>query len=208
MVVVVQVCPTCRQRHVIRKGKTRAGVQLYHCLNTACAHPYFRGRYYAPRFKTHAEYVAAWRRRKQEYRKVYHRHTRTEVSTPWAVFREYDQEFHFTLDVCATAANAKCVRYFTPDMDGLAHDWGDEICWMNPPYGPQIGLWMAKAYRSSLAGATVVALVPSRTGTRWWHDWVQEKAEVRLRKGRITFEGERNPAGFDSVAVIYRPFLV
>ena len=148
------------------------------------------------------------RLRQQLAQRVYHQSTRTEVSTPWDVFHAYDAEFHFTLDVCATAANAKCARYFTPAVDGLVQDWGDDICWMNPPYGPQLGPWMEKAYLSSLAGATVVALVPSRTGTTWWHAWVLEKAEVRLRKGRITFEGEVNPAGFDSVAVIYRPCII
>ena len=87
-------------------------------------------------------------------------------------------------------------------------DWGDNVCWMNPPYGPQIGAWMEKAYVSSLAGATVVCLVPSRTGTRWWHAWVLGKAEIRPRQGRIRFVGAPDPAGFDSVAVIYRPFIV
>ena len=122
-----------------------------------------------------------------------------------ALFAEYDAEFHFTLDVCASADNHKCDRYFSTEQDGLMQDWGDAICWMNPPYGDTIGRWMEKAYRSSLAGATVVYLVPSRTGTRWWHAWVKGKAEIRERQGRITFEGETNPAGFDSVAVIYRP---
>ena len=103
------------------------------------------------------------------------------------------------------ADNAKCVRYFSPEQDGLVQDWGDAVCWMNPPYGRTIGLWMVKAYRSSLAGATVLALVPTRTGTRWWHAWVLGKGEIRYRAGRITFVGEVNPAGFDSVAVIYRP---
>jgi site-specific DNA-methyltransferase (adenine-specific) len=140
--------------------------------------------------------------------KVYHESKRQDWETPWPVFREYDAEFHFTLDVCATVENAKCARYFTPELDGLVQDWSDDICWMNPPYGDQIGAWMEKAYLSSLAGATVVALVPSRTGTRWWHAWVLEKAEVRRRKGCITFVGATDPAGVASVAVIYRPWLV
>ena len=137
--------------------------------------------------------------------KVYHQSKRTTWETPPDVFAEYDAEFHFTLDVCATAETAKCARFFSPEQNGLVQDWGDDVCWMNPPYGTQIAAWMEKAYRSSLAGATVVCLVPARTGTRWWHDWVLEKAELRLRKGRITFVGAPHPAGFDSVVVIYRP---
>jgi len=145
------------------------------------------------------------RLRQQLAQKVYHDSLKHDWPTPWHVFDPYNDEFAFTLDVCATAANTKCARYFSPEQDGLLQDWGDDVCWMNPPYGTAIGRWMAKAYRSALAGATVVVLVPSRPGTLWWHDWVLGKAEVRLRKGRIRFVGAPNHAGFPSVAAIYRP---
>jgi site-specific DNA-methyltransferase (adenine-specific) len=125
--------------------------------------------------------------------------------TPWDVFDAYNDEFAFTLDVCAQADSTKCAVYFSPAQDGLAQDWGREVCWMNPPYGRAIGLWMAKAYRASLAGATVVALIPARTGAGWWHDWVRDKAEIRSRKGRIRFVGSPYGATFDAAAVIYRP---
>jgi site-specific DNA-methyltransferase (adenine-specific) len=141
--------------------------------------------------------------------RAYHKSKRTTWPTPWEVFDEYDAEFHFTLDVCATADNAKCERFFSPEQDGLAQDWGDDVCWMNPPYGmkkgEKISDWLEKAYRSALAGATVCAFIPSRTGTRWWHAWVLGKGEIRYRQGRTTFVGAPDPAGFDSVAVIYRP---
>ena len=138
-------------------------------------------------------------------RKVYHESRKTTWGTPWHVFREYDAEFHFTLDVCASEENTKCPRFFSEEQNGLVQDWEDDICWMNPPYGREIGLWLEKAYRSSLAGATVVCLIPSRTGTRWWHAWVLGKAEIRYRQGRIVFEGATDPAGFDSLAAIYWP---
>ena len=64
------------------------------------------------------------RLRSQLASRVYHQATKTDVGTPWSVFWEYDAEFHFTLDVCATADNAKCVRYFSPEQDGLVQDWG------------------------------------------------------------------------------------
>src|SRR4051812_32649409 len=82
-----------------------------------------------------------------------------EWSTPQEFFDKYDKRFHFTLDVCATAENAKCRRYFTREDDGLAQDWSGERCWMNPPYGRQIGAWIEKAYTSSLEGALVVCLI-------------------------------------------------
>ena len=143
--------------------------------------------------------------RRKLARKVYHESQRSDWGTPWHVFDAYNDAFHFTLDVCASAANRKHPRYFSEEMDGLAQDWSDDICWMNPPYGPQIGRWLEKAYRSSQAGATVCALIPARTGTRWWHAWVLGKGEIRYRQGRITFVGAPDPAGFDALAVIYRP---
>jgi phage N-6-adenine-methyltransferase len=173
-------------------------------------------RYHPDRPATSAERQHVFARKQQEElqrlrqqvaTRIYHKSLRYDWETPSAVFAEYDAEFHFTLDVCATAENAKCPRFFSPEQNGLLQDWGDDVCWMNPPYGPQIGAWMEKAWRSSLAGATVVCLVPARTGPRWWHDWVKGKAAVRERQGRITFVGAPNPAGFDSVAVIYRPRL-
>lgn len=88
-------------------------------------------------------------------------------TTPQEFFDKYNESWGFTLDVCATPANAKCSRYFTKEDDGLAQDWGDDICWMNPPYGREIIKWMQKAYEASLNGAIVVCLVPARTDTRW-----------------------------------------
>ena len=76
----------------------------------------------------------------------------------------------FDIDVCANSQNAKCAKYFDKEMDGLKQIWTGK-CWMNPPYGRSIGLWMKKAYESSLHGATVVCLVPARTDTKWWHDY-------------------------------------
>jgi len=148
--------------------------------------------------------------------KVYHRSTSTDWGTPPEIFAPYDQEFGFTLDVCASPWNAKCPRYFTITDNGLLQDWGREVCWCNPPYGVQITRWMEKAYLSSLAGATVVCLVPSRTDTRWWHTWVLGtggQVEVRWRAGRDRFmrpDGRvaRDPAAFPLAVVIYRPFLV
>jgi phage N-6-adenine-methyltransferase len=147
--------------------------------------------------------------RHKAQQRAYHQSLRDDYETPWHVFDPYNDAFAFTLDVCALPTTRKCARYFSPADDGLAHDWGTETCWMNPPYGKKIGAWMEKAYRSSLAGATVVCLVPARTDTGWWHAWVLDKAEIRLRKGRTTFllggVPLKHSAGFPAVAVIYRP---
>lgn len=75
-----------------------------------------------------------------------------EWETPLDFFRQWDEKFHFDLDVCATPENAKCTRYFTREDDGLAQDWTGHVCWMNPPYGRGIINWMRKAYESALGG--------------------------------------------------------
>lgn len=123
--------------------------------------------------------------------------------TPQEFFDKVNAEFGFELDVCATPENAKCPRYFTKEIDGLAQEWKG-VCWMNPPYGREIGRWMRKAYESARGGATVVCLVPARTDTAWWHDYAT-KGEVRFIRGRLKFGNSRHSAPFPSALVIFRP---
>jgi len=110
-----------------------------------------------------------------------------EWGTPQEFFDELNREFDFTLDPCASHENAKCERYFTKDEDGLAQSWAGERVFMNPPYGNQASNWIAKAYFESQYAEVVVALLPARTDTRWFHDFVYGKAEIRFVKGRLKF---------------------
>ena len=125
-----------------------------------------------------------------------------EWATPDWLFEEYDREFGFTLDVCATPELAKCEKFYSEN--GLLEDWSG-VCWMNPPYGREIWKWLRKAYRSSLKGVTVVCLIPSRTDTAWWHDFVMKADEIRFIRGRLKFGGAKNSAPFPSAMVIFRP---
>lgn len=127
-----------------------------------------------------------------------------EWPTPQRLFDALHAEFGFTLDPCATEANAKCGRYFTRAEDGLKQDWSRDVVFMNPPYGRMIGHWVKKAYESARQGALVVSLLPARTDTRWWHDYVM-RGEIRLLRGRLTFEGGKYPAPFPSAIVVFRP---
>ena len=124
--------------------------------------------------------------------------------TPPEVFEPLDAEFHFTLDVCATAENAKCARYFTEEEDGLTQDW-DGVCWMNPPYGEFTDKWMRKAMEESRKGATVVCLVASRTGSRRWHKYAMKADAIVYLQGRVKFVGAKSGAPFDSAVVVFRP---
>ncbi len=137
-----------------------------------------------------------------------------EWETPKELFNKYNEQFRFDIDVCATHENALVPEYYTKENDALTQDWVG-TCWMNPPYGRQIGLFMKKAYEESLKGATVVCLVPSRTDTRWWHEYAM-KGEIEFIRGRLkfinrTFPSWRpdgnfkiSPAGFPSAVIVFR----
>lgn len=136
--------------------------------------------------------------------KVHFSSATCEWPTPQWLFDALNREFAFTLDPCATAANAKCARFFTAADDGLAQDWTGEVVFMNPPYGSVIGQWMRKAFESAQAGATVVCLVPARTDTAWWHRYAM-RGEIRLLRGRLKFGDATSCAPFPSAIVIFRP---
>ena len=128
-----------------------------------------------------------------------------EWSTPQDFFDELDKEFNFTLDPCSTSENAKCAKYFTVEDDGLKQDWSNDVVFMNPPYGREIKHWIKKAYEESLNGATVVCLIPSRTDTIYWHDYIFGKADdIRFVRGRLKFGGSKNSAPFPSAVIIYK----
>jgi phage N-6-adenine-methyltransferase len=124
-----------------------------------------------------------------------------EWPTPQWLYDTLDQEFGFTLDVCATAENAKCERHYNADEDGLTKSWRDEVVWMNPPYGRAITAWLEKAWNEA-ERSTVVCLIPSRTDTAWWHDFVM-LGEIRLIRGRIKFDVAKD-APFPSAIVVFR----
>jgi phage N-6-adenine-methyltransferase len=129
-----------------------------------------------------------------------------EWSTPPDLFAELNRRYRFTLDPCATAENAKCPIYFTKEQDGLKQDWGTHRVFCNPPYGRVItGRWVRKCYEASQRGALVVLLVPARTDTRWYHDYVQGKAEITFIAGRLRFGGAKNTAPFPSLLAVYDP---
>ena len=113
-----------------------------------------------------------------------------EYETPDEIFEPLNKEFGFTLDVCATAENAKCKKYFTKDDDALSKKW-EGVCWMNPPFGRVMQKFVKKAYEESRNGATVVMLIPVRSNTNWWHKYVMQ-GEIRFIRGEVKFKGHKN----------------
>lgn len=120
--------------------------------------------------------------------------------TPQDFFDKLNEEFHFQTDVCALPENAKCKHFYTPEQDGLAQKWSG-VCWCNPPYGRQIGKWVRKASESK---ATTVMLIPARTDTAWFHDYIYGKAEVRFVRGRLRFSDAKVNAPFPCMVVVFR----
>lgn len=106
--------------------------------------------------------------------------------TPSQLFRELDHQYHFTVDVAASADNAKCARYFDKEMNGLAQSWQGEVVWCNPPYS-EIRRWVEKAWLESQGDCKVVMLLPALTEVKWFHDLVYNKARVLFIRGRLCF---------------------
>ena len=129
-----------------------------------------------------------------------------EWGTPQAFFDALDYEFNFTLDVAATVSNTKCKRFYTEEDNALYKPWTG-IVWCNPPYGRIIGKFVEKAYEESQSGATVVMLIPARTDTTYWHDYVMRSKQIRFIRGRLYFEqgGINGPAPFPSAIIVFEP---
>lgn len=130
-------------------------------------------------------------------------------ATPQDFFDKLNEEFHFTLDPCADEFNHKCEQYYTKEQDGLSIYWGGwkERVFCNPPYGREIGKWVARCYRHAKSdGGLAVMLIPARTDTKWFHDYIYNKPNVEIRfiKGRLKFGDSKNSAPFPSMVVIFR----
>lgn len=135
--------------------------------------------------------------------KVHYSSETNEWETPQNIFDELNDEFNFMLDPCATKENAKTDKFFTIEDDGLSQEW-TETTFMNPPYGREIKKWVKKAFEESLKGTVVVCLIPARTDTSYWHDYIFNNAcEIRFIRRRIKFGDSKTDAPFPSAIVIF-----
>lgn len=129
--------------------------------------------------------------------------------TPQSFFDELNKEFSFTLDPCCTKESAKCDFFYTKEDDGLSKEWTGETVFVNPPYGREIKEWVIKsAIQGSQKDTIVVMLIPARTDTSYWHDYIFNIAtDIRFLRGRIKFENinkiATNSAPFPSAVVVF-----
>jgi site-specific DNA-methyltransferase (adenine-specific) len=113
--------------------------------------------------------------------------------TPKKFYEELNKEFHFDFDPCPT----------NPTFDGLNVSWG-VVSFCNPPYGRELPKWIEKGFNEYQQGKTVVFLIPSRTDTRWWHNYCMRAQEIRFIKGRLKFDDQKNSAPFPSCLIIFK----
>lgn len=129
-----------------------------------------------------------------------------EWATPLSLFRLLNREFNFKYDLCPMDG-AAIAEPLLPLDDALRSSlWAPgHAVWMNPPYGRHIGDWLEKAYREASRGTSVVALIPARTDTSWWHDYCMRADEIRFLRGRLRFDGPKaGRCPFPSAIVIFR----
>lgn len=141
---------------------------------------------------------------KRMNRSVYSSSKTDDWATPQDVFDLLNDSFHFTLDPAASESNHKCSRYFTKKQDGLKQSWKDEVVFCNPPYGREIGKWVKKAWEEHQNNhVKIVMLLPARTDTKWFHEYIYHKADIEFIKGRLKFGTSKNSAPFPSMIVVY-----
>lgn len=129
----------------------------------------------------------------------------TEWCVPSELFNKCNNRWGpFALDAAATLNNTQCDVFYTKDDDALKHNWYGRV-WVNPPYGREVGRWVKYAYEQVMLGFAqrVVMLLPSRTDTKWWHEWVKRAREIHFLKGRVCFVGGNSCAPFPSVVVVF-----
>ena len=116
-------------------------------------------------------------------------------ATPKGLYEKLNSEFSFDFDPCPLCNIS--------NFDGLTCKWGSSN-FINPPYGRDICKWIARAVDVAQGGATCVLLIPSRTDTKWWHDYIMKADEIRFIKGRLKFGDSKNSAPFPSAIAIFK----
>lgn len=139
---------------------------------------------------------------------------KTDWETPQDLFDRLNRKYNFTWDLAASDTNAKCSNYLTIAENSLNVNWSklQGNLFLNPPYGRDVKWWVKKAYESSLAktNGAIVLLIPSRTDTSYWHDYILQKAEIQFLRGRVKFEinGQAGqPAPFPSAIIEYSSYM-
>jgi len=133
----------------------------------------------------------------------------SEWATPQNFYNKLNRDFGpFTLDPCSDGINNKTPKHFTEKDNGLKQSWARNRVFMNPPYGRDIKHWLKKAYEEGQKpNTTVVCLIPARTDTKYWHEYVMKAQAIYFVKGRLKFGDSNNAAPFPSAVVVFTSAL-
>lgn len=112
--------------------------------------------------------------------------------TPRKLYDELNKIFKFDFDPCPTYNF----------LDGLKCEWG-KCNFVNPPYNDMYN-WIKKGYEEYTKGKIVVFLIPARTDTKYWHEFIMKSKEIWFIKGRLKFSGSENSAPFPSAIIIFK----
>ena len=132
--------------------------------------------------------------------------------TPKELFDDLNNEFDFELDAFASDKNAKCKHYFTEKDDSFQQDWTRyKSIFINPPYTSKVQDEVLKKINDTISHpdwkGVIVLLIPARTDTKRWHDYIFNKADdIRFIRGRLRFEVDGIPRGsstFPSAVIVY-----
>ena len=127
------------------------------------------------------------------FNKVMFSSQRLDWNTLQWIYKELNKEFRFDFDPCPS----------NPTFNGLEIEWGKRN-FVNPPYGKEIGKWIKKGFEEWKKRKLVVFLIPSRTDTKWWHEYVMKANEIRFIEGRLRFDDYKNSAPFPSCLIIFK----
>jgi len=111
-----------------------------------------------------------------------------EWQTPRWLFDALNHCHHYTVDAASAHDNALCAKHWTKAENGLTQDWSHERVWLNPPFDA-IKDWLRKANYEVVRlwrCPHVTAIVPVRSDTQWWHEFVMPH-EVWFVRGRVQF---------------------
>jgi site-specific DNA-methyltransferase (adenine-specific) len=115
----------------------------------------------------------------------------------------------FDLDPCSPSANKRTAPvharvHYTADDNGLVLPWFGNV-FVNPPYGRELRYWVEKGRNEVATGnaEAVIALIPARTDTTWWHDYIASQADVFFLRGRLSFGQSGQSAPFPSALVVW-----
>lgn len=126
-------------------------------------------------------------------------------ATPQDFFDCLNSQYHFTLDPCADDKNHKCDQYFTKEIDWLSQKWSGRV-FCNPPYGREMKNWIKKSSEESKNCEIIILLIPARTDTSYFHDYIygHEDVDIEFIRWRLKFGDSKNCAPFPSMLVTFK----